>query len=32
MEKEGDLTALRARIREEKTLDLLKANARLAFE
>ena len=32
MEKEGDLAALRARIREEKTLDLLKANARLDFE
>jgi trigger factor len=32
MEQEGDLTALRARIREEKTLDLLKANARLDFE
>jgi trigger factor len=32
MEKEGDLTALGARIREEKTLDLLKANARLDFE
>ncbi len=29
MEKEGDLASLRARIREEKTLDLLKANARL---
>jgi trigger factor len=29
MEKEGELGALRARIREEKTLDLLKANARL---
>jgi trigger factor len=29
MEKEGELPALRARIREEKTLDLLKANARL---
>jgi len=29
MEKEGDLGALRARIREEKTLDLVKANARL---
>jgi hypothetical protein len=29
MEKEGDLPGLRARIREEKTLDLLKANARL---
>jgi trigger factor len=27
MEKEGDLAALAARIREEKTLDLLKANA-----
>ena len=27
MEKEGDLSALRARIREEKTLDLLKSNA-----
>jgi len=32
MEKEGDLAALRARIREEKTLDLLKANARLNHE
>lgn len=32
MEQEGDLTALRARLREEKTLDLLKANARLDFE
>jgi trigger factor len=32
MEKEGDLAALRARIREDKTLDLLKANARLDFE
>jgi trigger factor len=32
MEKEGDLAALRARIREEKTLDLLKANARLDSE
>ena len=32
MEKEGDLPALRARIREEKTLDLLKANARLDSE
>jgi trigger factor len=32
MEKEGDLAALRARIREEKTLDLLKADARLDFE
>jgi trigger factor len=32
MEKDGDLGALRARIREEKTLDLLKANARMEFE
>ena len=32
MEKEGNLAALRARLREEKTLDLLKANARLDFE
>jgi trigger factor len=32
MEKEGDLRALAARIREEKTLDLLKANARLDSE
>jgi trigger factor len=32
MEQEGDISALRARIREEKTLDLLKANARLDFE
>ncbi len=32
MEKDGDLTALRARIREEKTLDLLKADARLDLE
>jgi trigger factor len=32
LEKEGELPALRARIREEKTLDLLKANARLDFE
>jgi trigger factor len=32
MEQEGDLSALRARIREEKTLDLLKSNARLDFE
>jgi trigger factor len=29
MDREGDLAAVRARIREEKTLDLLKANARL---
>ena len=32
MEKEGDLSALRARIREDKTLDLLRANARLDTE
>ena len=32
MEKEGDLAALRARIREDKTLDLLRANARLDTE
>jgi trigger factor len=32
LEKEGELAALRARLREEKTLDLLKANARLDFE
>jgi trigger factor len=32
MEKDGDLSAIRARLREEKTLDLLKANARLDFE
>lgn len=32
LEKDGDLSALRVRIREEKTLDLLKANARLTFE
>jgi trigger factor len=29
MEKEGDLGNLRGRMREEKTLDLLKANARI---
>lgn len=32
MEKEGELGALRARIREEKVLDLLKANATLEVE
>jgi trigger factor len=32
MDKEGAISALRARIREEKTLDLLKADARLIFE
>jgi trigger factor len=32
MQESGDLTALRARIRTQKTLDLLKANARLAPE
>jgi trigger factor len=32
MEKEGDLAALRARIREGKVLDLMRANARLTDE
>ena len=32
MEKEGDLSSLRARIREEKTLDLLKSNAKVELE
>jgi trigger factor len=32
MEKEGDLSAVRARIREEKVLDLMRANARLTVE
>ncbi len=32
MEKDGDVEGLRAHIRVEKTLDLLKANARLIFE
>jgi hypothetical protein len=32
MEKDGDIQALRARIREDKTLDLLRANARLTDE
>ena len=32
MEKDGDLGALKARIREEKTLDLLKANATMELE
>jgi trigger factor len=32
MEKEGDLASLRARIREEKTLDLIKADAILELE
>jgi trigger factor len=32
IEKEGGLSSLRARIREDKTLDLLKADARLDFE
>ena len=31
MQESGDLAALRARIRTQKTLDLLKANARLAL-
>ena len=29
MEKEGEISALRARMREDRTLDLLKANARI---
>jgi len=32
LEKDGELQTLRARIRESKVLDLLKANARLTFE
>lgn len=32
MEKEGELSMLRERLREEKTLDLLKANARLEIQ
>jgi trigger factor len=32
MEKEGELAGLRARIREEKVLDLLKSNARVELE
>ena len=32
MEKEGELSAVRARIREDRTLDLLKANARIETE
>ena len=32
MEKEGELAAVRARIREDRTLDLLKANARIETE
>ena len=32
LEKEGDLAALKARIRDDKTLDLLKASARLEIE
>ena len=32
MEKDGDLGPLKARIREEKTLDLLKANATMELE
>ena len=31
MQESGDLAALSARIRTQKTLDLLKANARLAL-
>jgi hypothetical protein len=29
MEKEGEISTLRGRLREDKTLDLLKASARL---
>ena len=32
MEKEGDLSALRARLREEKTLDLIKSNAKMELQ
>ncbi len=32
MEKEGELTSLRARLREERTLDLLKAAAKMEVE
>lgn len=32
MEKEGELVSLRARIREEKTLELLKSNAKVELE
>jgi hypothetical protein len=32
MEKEGEIGAVRARIREDRTLDLLKANARIDTE
>jgi trigger factor len=32
MEKEGELNALRARLREEKTLDLLRATAKMETE
>lgn len=32
MEKEGELAGVRARIREDRTLDLLKANARIETE
>lgn len=32
MEKEGELSALRARLREDKTLDLLKATAKMEIE
>ena len=32
MEKEGEITALRARLREERTLDLLKAAAKMEVE
>jgi trigger factor len=32
MEKEGDLHSLRARLREEKTLDLIKSNAKMELQ
>jgi hypothetical protein len=32
MEKEGDLRALRSKLREEKILDLLKSSATLTYE
>jgi hypothetical protein len=32
MEKEGEITALKARLREERTLDLLKAAAKMEVE
>jgi hypothetical protein len=32
MEKEGEIAAVRARIREDRTLDLLKSTARIDTE